>query len=180
VPVALLHCVLNYPTADQDANLAMIIDLDRRFPQHVIGYSDHTVPRDMRVLETAWLLGASILEKHFSHDKTLPGNDHYHSMDKKDLSLLIKNISRIQKLLGNQSKHALASEEPARKHARRSLVAATAIAQGTVVTEEMLTWKRPAHGISPAEIDKVIGREVVCDIAEDQVLLPNHLRKVPG
>ena len=80
-PLALLHCVLNYPTMDENAALGMIPALVRHFPQHVIGYSDHTLPNDMKVLEVATLLGAQILEKHFSHDKTLPGNDHYHAMD---------------------------------------------------------------------------------------------------
>ena len=72
-PLALLHCVLNYPTMDENAALGMIPALVRHFPQHVIGYSDHTLPNDMKVLEVAALLGAQILEKHFSHDKTLPG-----------------------------------------------------------------------------------------------------------
>ena len=85
IPLALLHCVLNYPTKDQNANLGMIKDLQRNFPNNIIGYSDHTQPNDMKVLEMATLLGASIVEKHFTHDKTLPGNDHYHSMAINDL-----------------------------------------------------------------------------------------------
>ena len=93
-PLALLHCVLNYPTMDENAALGMIPALVRHFPQHVIGYSDHTLPNDMKVLEVATLLGAQILEKHFSHDKTLPGNDHYHAMDYKDLQLF--HASRTQ------------------------------------------------------------------------------------
>lgn len=93
-PLALLHCVLNYPTMDENAALGMIPALVRHFPQHVIGYSDHTLPNDMKVLEVAALLGAQILEKHFSHDKTLPGNDHYHAMDYKDLQLFRQNFER--------------------------------------------------------------------------------------
>jgi len=176
VPVALLHCVLNYPTSDEDANLAMIVGLKKRYPGHAIGYSDHTVPGDMRVLETAWLLGATILEKHFTHDKTLPGNDHYHAMDKEDLARFKQNVIRVGRFFGSEEKHALVCEAPARKHARRSLVAATQIARGTVITAEMLTWKRPAHGISPADIDDVIGREATRDINEDEILTPAHLR----
>ena len=85
--LALLHCVLNYPTADENAALGMIPALKRHFPQHVIGYSDHTLPQDMHILETATLLGARVLEKHFSHDKTLPGNDHYHAMQRRPEAL---------------------------------------------------------------------------------------------
>ena len=122
-PLALLHCVLNYPTMDENAALGMIPALVRHFPQHVIGYSDHTLPNDMKVLEVAALLGAQILEKHFSHDKTLPGNDHYHAMDYKDLQLFRQNFERTLSMIGEMRIEALASEEPARQNARRSLVA---------------------------------------------------------
>ena len=104
VPVALLHCVLNYPTENKDAHLAMISDLKLRYPERVIGYSDHTLPEDMRTCETAWLLGAEIIEKHFTHEKTLPGNDHYHAMDKEDLIAFRTNLERISELLGEKKK----------------------------------------------------------------------------
>ena len=113
-PLALLHCVLNYPTMDENAALGMIPALVRHFPQHVIGYSDHTLPNDMKVLEVAALLGAQILEKHFSHDKTLPGNDHYHAMDYKDLQLFRQNFERTLSMIGEMRIEALASEEPER------------------------------------------------------------------
>ena len=170
VTVALLHCVLNYPTLDEHANLGMIRGLKEQYPDRVIGYSDHTLPDDMRILELAYLLGAEILEKHFTHDKSLPGNDHYHAMDKKDLENFRGNIARVEMLLGKQEKHALPSEALARRHARRSLVAACAIPTGIKITEEMLTWKRPAHGISPAKIWEVVGRRASQDIAEDDLL----------
>jgi N-acetylneuraminate synthase len=170
VTVALLHCVLNYPTLNEHANLGMIRGLKERYRNRVVGYSDHTLPDDMRILELAYVLGAEILEKHFTHDKSLPGNDHYHAMDKHDLEKFRGNIARVVMLLGKQEKHALPSEGAARQHARRSLVAACAIGAGTKITEEMLTWKRPAHGISPAEICEVIGLSASRDIAEDDLL----------
>ena len=108
-PLALLHCVLNYPTMDENAALGMIPALVRHFPQHVIGYSDHTLPNDMKVLEVATLLGAQILEKHFSHDKTLPGNDHYHAMDYKDLQLFRQNFERTLSMIGEMRIEALAA-----------------------------------------------------------------------
>jgi len=170
VPVALLHCILNYPTDDQNAHLGMIKDLQRKFPDKTIGYSDHTLPNDMKVLEMATLLGASILEKHFTHDKTLPGNDHYHAMDKKDLKIFHHNLDRIFTLLGDQQKHPLKTEAPARKNARRSLVAQKNIPQGKVVEKDDLTFKRPAHGISPIFIDEVIGRSAMKEISSDTVI----------
>ncbi|MEG6507292.1 N-acetylneuraminate synthase family protein [Nitratidesulfovibrio sp. 1201_IL3209] len=174
-PLALLHCVLNYPTDDANAALGMIPALRQHFPQHVIGYSDHTLPRDMKVLEVATLLGARILEKHFTHDKTLPGNDHYHAMDMDDLARFNASLDRILPMVGPFAISALASEDPARRNARRSLVAARRIAAGAVVTRDDLTWKRPAHGVSPRDIDAVLGKRARADIEEDTVLQWSHL-----
>ncbi|HIF13813.1 MAG TPA: acetylneuraminic acid synthetase, partial [Bacteroidetes bacterium] len=116
-------------------------------PLHRIGYSDHTLPKDMKTLETAVLLGASILEKHFTHDKTLPGNDHYHAMDKKDLKFFNQNLDHLFELLGEEEKRSLPSEDSARQNARRSLVARQHISAGKRIQPEDITWKRPAAGI---------------------------------
>lgn len=175
VPLVLLHCVLNYPTEDQNANLGMIQGLAHHFPDNIIGYSDHTLPKDMKSLETATLLGARLLEKHFTHDKTLPGNDHYHAMDKEDLKVFRKNMDRIVSLLGEFDIRSLPSELPAIKNARRSLVAKKDIAKGETITFDHLTWKRPAHGISPKFIDDVIGKKALVDIKEDEIMQWNKL-----
>ena len=174
-PVSLMHCVLNYPTPEELANLAMIKGLKKRYGSRVIGYSDHTLPRNMDNLHTAWLIGAQILEKHFTHDKNLPGNDHYHAMDAHDLKIFRERVTQTQIALGNEEKRALEDEESARQNARRSLVAAVDIVSGTTLTSNMLTWKRPAHGISPAEIDNVVGRKTIIDIASDEIIYPSHL-----
>lgn len=169
-PLALMHCVLNYPTADQDANLGMILGLRRAFPGRTIGYSDHTLPADMRVCEIAVMLGAAVIEKHFTHDKTLPGNDHYHAMDRDDLKAFRRNLERAFTLLGDFEVKSLPQEEPARRNARRSLVAARTIPAGKIVEAADLTFKRPAHGISPRNIDEVIGLRATREIEEDSVL----------
>lgn len=174
--LALLHCVLNYPTPDENANLGMIIDLKTRFPDKIIGYSDHTLPKDMKVLEIATLLGSVIIEKHFTHDKTLPGNDHYHAMDKEDLKLFRKNLDRIFTILGSFKVKALEDEELARKNARRSLVAKKFIPKGKIIEYDDLTFKRPAYGISPKFIDEVIGKKAIVDIDEDEIMKWNMLK----
>jgi len=168
--LVLLHCVLNYPTKDINANLGMIIHLRSKFPGTIIGYSDHTLPKDMKTLEVATLLGASVLEKHFTFDKTLPGNDHYHAMDKDDMKIFLKNVDNIFQLLGKFNITSLPSEAPARKNARRSLVAKRHIPSGKPVEFEDLTWKRPASGISPRFIDEIIGKKAIININEDTVL----------
>lgn len=174
--IALLHCILNYPTRYEDANLLMIKHLQNVFPQYIIGYSDHTLPDDgMLVLTTAYLLGARIIEKHFTYDKTLPGNDHYHAMDYKDLKRFIDNIKLIRMLFGKYYKDYLESEIPARKYARRSLVAKVDIPAGTEIKREMLTAKRPGTGISPEFLDVVIGRSAKRDIKEDEILTWNDI-----
>jgi N-acetylneuraminate synthase len=169
-PLALLHCVLNYPTPDENANLGMILDLKAKFPQYIIGYSDHTLPKDMKVCEMATMLGSVIIEKHFTHDKTLPGNDHYHAMDKEDLKIYLKNLERTFDILGGFKVQALEDEAPARNNARRSLVANCDIKQGQIITKEDLTFKRPAHGVSPKFIDEIIGKIAINDIEEDTVI----------
>ena len=168
--LVLLHCILNYPTDDKNANLAMIGDLIQKYPAHWIGYSDHTLPKDMKTLETAVLLGASILEKHFTHDKTLPGNDHYHAMDKEDLKVFNQNLDNLFELLGDGGKRSIPSEDPARQNARRSLVAKRDIPLDKRIELEDITWKRPASGISPREIDRVLKAKTAKDISEDSIM----------
>lgn len=168
--LALLHCVLNYPTKDENANLGMIVGLKRHFPDLVIGYSDHTLPDDMHTLVYATLLGARILEKHFTFDKTLPGNDHYHAMDKEDLKLFLAKMTHLRGMTGCFEVASIPSEAPARANARRSLVAAKAISAGEAIRPEHLTWKRPAHGISPRNYDEVLTMKARRDIPEDTVL----------
>jgi len=170
VPLALLHCVLNYPTPDENANLGMIKGLIREFPDNIIGYSDHTLPNDMKVCEIATMLGSVIIEKHFTHDKSLPGNDHYHAMDKQDLKKFNANLETAFEILGNFKIEALADEEKSRLNARRSLVAAKDIPKGKIIEKSDLTFKRPAHGISPKYIDDVVGKEAKVDIMEDDII----------
>lgn len=174
-PLCLMHCVLNYPTPDANANLGMIKSLIKQFPDHVPGYSDHTLPKDMEVMKMATLLGAAVIEKHFSHDKTLPGNDHYHAMDKEDLKHYWNQMDRTFDLLGTFEITAIEDEKPARANARRSLVALREIPAGKVIDRDDLTWKRPAKGISPREIENVLGKKAAKTIAEDEILMWNAL-----
>ena len=175
-PLALLHCILNYPTPNKNANLGMILALKKAFPQYLIGYSDHTLPDDMKVCEIATLLGSIIIEKHFTHDKSLPGNDHYHAMDKNDLKLFKQNLEHSFEILGSFKIKALEDEELARNNARRSLVAAKNIPKGSIIKKEDLTFKRPAHGVSPKFIDEIIGKTTLIDIQNDDVIKWNMFK----
>ena len=170
LPLSLMHCVLNYPTPDENANLGMIAGLKKEFPDNIIGYSDHTLPKEMKVCEMATILGAVIIEKHFTHDKSLPGNDHYHAMDKEDLNKFKASLETTFKILGSFKIESLADEEKSRLNARRSLVAAKDIQKGKIIDKSDLTFKRPAHGISPKYIDEVVGKVAKVDIMEDDII----------
>ncbi|MDG1440683.1 MAG: N-acetylneuraminate synthase family protein [Flavobacteriales bacterium] len=170
LPLSLMHCVLNYPTPDENANLGMIAGLKKEFPDNIIGYSDHTLPKEMKVCEMATILGAVIIEKHFTHDKSLPGNDHYHAMDKEDLNKFKANLETTFEILGSFKIEALDDEEKSRLNARRSLVAAKDIQKGKIIEKSDLTFKRPAHGISPKYIDEVVGKAAKVDIMEDDII----------
>jgi len=168
---ALLHCVLNYPSSYENANLNMIKGLKDEFPNQIIGYSDHTVPdENMMIVTSAWIKGAQIIEKHFTDDKKQQGNDHYHAMDINDLKTLRKNIEFLKKTDGNRKKTDLESEDIARKNARRSIVALKDINSGSYICEELITCKRPNYGISPMHWDDIIGRKTIRKIDEDKPL----------
>ena len=169
--LVLMHCVLEYPTPIEHANLLKIKTLREQFPDCYIGYSDHTKPTpDCDVAKCAYVLGAMVMEKHFTLDKTLKGNDHYHAMDPEDARAILAACERMQKLEGSGDLVCLESEGAARENARRSLVAKVDIKRGEELTKEMLTFKRPASGISPADIDKVVGSRALVDIPEDTIL----------
>ena len=170
IPLALMHCVLNYPTENKNANLKMIKGLKERYEYRTIGYSDHTRPEEMRNHETATLLGAEILEKHFTHNKSLPGNDHYHAMDMNDLKSFVSRLGTLIESLGQSKKVCLSSEESARLNARRSLVALREIRKGEEINVVDLTYKRPGTGISPADIDEVVGKTTTRTVEEDEIV----------
>ncbi len=174
--VAILHCVLAYPTAPADANLAVIHALRAAFPDHVVGYSDHVPPDPrMRVLAAAYLLGARVIEKHYTFDKRRPGNDHYHAMDEADLRTAVGEIAALRELCGRGEKRVLPAEQAARLHARRSLVAARDLPAGHVLAAGDLEIKRPGTGLAPQELPRVIGRALARPVRADQVLVESDL-----
>jgi N-acetylneuraminate synthase len=144
----------------------------RHFPDHVIGLSDHTVPDGSGTpLVAAYALGAVVIEKHFTLDRSLPGNDHYHALDEQWLASSVADLKRAHRLMqGAASKEPTADEAAARVFARRSIVARTTIPAGTVLTENMLICKRPGTGIGPEHWDDVVGATTTSDLEEDHAL----------
>lgn len=174
--LSLLHCVLEYPTPYEHANLSRIIALKNKYPNTIIGYSDHTKPDSCSdVIQTAYLLGARIIEKHFTLDKTLPGNDHYHAMDPNDLRNIIKTLDFTNTIMGNESLDYLNSEKSARENARRSIVLTHDKKKGEVIDASDITFKRPGIGISPQEYNSVIGKKLAVSLTEDTILQWQHI-----
>jgi sialic acid synthase SpsE len=167
--IVLLHCTLQYPCDPKNANLRMMLHMKAAFPGIPVGLSDHTL--GIAVPQAAVALGAVVIEKHYTMDKTLPGStDHYLSVDPAELKQMIAAIRTIESAMGRYEKGPVEAESGAYKYARRSIVAAKDIPRGTEIARDMLTFKRPGTGIYPKHVDLVVGRRARVDIPEDSVL----------
>lgn len=169
--IVIFHCVLSYPTDPSDANLRIIETIKNNFPDVKVGFSDHVAPDDtMMTLAAAYMLGAEVIEKHFTLDKTLPGNDHYHAGDPSDFRKAILNFKLIDTVLGSPEKKVLDCEIVPRREARRSLVLTRDMKAGEIICEQDVMPKRPGTGISPKFTEIVLGREIKYDLPEDTIL----------
>jgi sialic acid synthase SpsE len=167
--VVLLHCTLKYPCPPEGINLRMMEHLMRAFPEVPVGLSDHSL--GISVPQAAVALGACLIEKHYTVDKTLPGSpDHHLSVDPADLRSMVDGIRTVEKALGRTQKGVEPLEREAFLYARRSVTSAVAIPRGTAITREMLTYKRPGTGISPRHLAMVVGRVARVDIPEDTTI----------
>jgi sialic acid synthase SpsE len=174
--IILLACMLSYPTPNKDANLRKILKLKERYPWLVIGLSDHTEPdKNMVIPSLAVALGAKVIEKHYTLDRSLKGSGHFFSVSPEELESMIENIRLTEIVLGNHEFNVEDVELPARKNARRSIVADKPIAKGVIITSNMIGMKRPADGLSPSKIDEVIGKKTTKDIGQDELILMDFL-----
>jgi N-acetylneuraminate synthase/N,N'-diacetyllegionaminate synthase len=133
-----------------------------------VGFSDHTVGWEIPLAAVA--LGATVIEKHFTLDKSLPGPDHAASLEPADFAQMVRGIRRVEKALGSARKRPLPIELENRKAMRRSIVAAVKIPAGTIVREDMLTMKRPGTGFGAESIHLFVGRKARCQIEADTIL----------
>ena len=165
--ITLLHCNTEYPTPMADVNLRAMETLRRTFGTRV-GYSDHTVGIEVPVAAVA--MGAEVIEKHFTLDKTMPGPDHKASLDPQELKAMVAAIRNIEQATGSADKHVSPSEAANIAIARKSIVAARDIKAGETFTEENITVKRPGNGISPMLWDSVIGQRATRDFPYDSLI----------
>lgn len=165
--VALLHCNTQYPTPMCDVNLRAMEQLAALHPG-AVGYSDHTVGIEVPVAAVA--MGARIIEKHFTLDRNLPGPDHKASLEPAELASMVSAIRNIELAIGSGEKHVSDSERPNIVVARKSIVAATDIRKGDLLTENNITVKRPGNGISPMKWDSVLGTAAIRDFLADELI----------
>jgi sialic acid synthase SpsE len=160
----MLHCISAYPTPLTQMNLSVIGNLAQRFPVPV-GFSDHTAEWISGALATA--AGATVLEKHFTLDRSMPGPDHSFSMEESQLRQYIVSVRETQAAMGSPRRRLLDCEQEVRLHSRSSVVSAMDIPAGTIITPAMLTVKRPGGGIEPARIQDLVGMRAINPISAD-------------
>ena len=165
--ITVLHCTTQYPAPLDSVNLAAM-DTLRTLGCGGVGYSDHTPGGVVSIAAVA--RGASVIEKHFTTDKTLPGPDHRASLEPDEFAAMVSDIRRVEQAIGSPEKHAAAAELANRDVARKSIVAARLILPGEVFTEENITAKRPGTGISPMMWDNVVGREAKRMFQPDEMI----------
>lgn len=166
--ITVLHCNTEYPTPMEDVNLKAMLHIQRELGVPV-GYSDHTLGIEVPI--AAVVLGATVIEKHFTLDKTLPGPDHKASLEPDELKAMVTAIRNIEKAIGGSGiKEVSASEAKNKPIARKSIVASKFIRKGDLLTEENITVKRPGTGISPMQWDEVVGKTAKKDFEEDDLI----------
>ena len=165
--IIILHCNTQYPTPFEDVNLNAMHSIAERFGVSV-GYSDHTKGIEIPIAAVA--MGAKVIEKHFTLDRTMEGPDHRASLEPQELKAMVDAIRNVEKAVGSADKHATPSESANKIVARKSIVAARPIKKGEMLTEDNITVKRPGSGISPMKWDSVIGTTAVRDFSYDELI----------
>lgn len=165
--ITVLHCNTEYPTPTKDVNLNAMNTIKEAFKVEV-GYSDHTLGIEIPIAAVA--LGATVIEKHFTLDKTMEGPDHRASLESEELKEMVRCIRNIEIALGDGIKRLTESELKNINIARKSIVAGRNIKKGEVFIEENLAIKRPGDGISPMRWDGVIGKVAIRDFKEDEMI----------
>ena len=165
--ITILHCTTEYPTPMEDVNLRAMVSMKQAFGV-AVGYSDHTPGIEVAIAAVA--LGATVIEKHFTLDRNLPGPDHKASLEPYELKAMVNAIRNIEVALGDGIKQPSLSELKNKPVARKSIVARREINAGELFSEDNLAAKRPGTGISPMFWDEVIGRKALRDFKEDEFI----------
>ncbi len=169
--IIILHCVLSYPTPIEHSNLNMIRSIKKFFPEHIVGFSDHIIPDGRHVVPiVATALGSRVFEKHFTLDRSLKGNDHFHSVDPPMLKDLVETSRNAFYSLGQWKKEPLEIELPARKNARRSIAVNRDMKSGEQLSADNITLLRPGSGIHPRLEEELYGLRLKRDLKRGSLI----------
>ena len=165
--IIILHCTSEYPAPIEDTNLLAMLTMQQAFSCPV-GFSDHTPY--LGAGPWAVVLGACIIEKHFTLDRNMPGPDHRASLTPDEFAELVHTVRQVELSLGNGVKRPVTSELKNKPLMQKSLVARCDISAGQIITSDHLTCKRPAFGLSPSWFDRILGKRALVDIAKDGMI----------
>ena len=171
--IVLLHCVVNYPSPVEDANIRAMLTLKEKFG-YPVGYSDHTT--DDLVLLGAVVMGACMIEKHFTFDRTRPGPDYPYAMEVPEFAAMVKKIRLMERALGTPVKRVTPSEKETVILQRRGLFAAVNIPAGTIITKEMIEILRPAIGLAPKYLKSLVGKRARVKIKRGEPITFKKIR----
>jgi sialic acid synthase len=173
--ICLLQCTAGYPVTNyEEIDLNVIGTYRNEFPESIVGYSGHESGILLPVV--AYVLGARVVEKHFTLNRAMKGTDHSFSLEPAGLLKVARDLERAHQALGSPEKHFYPSERDPRRKMGKSIVLRQPVQVGDIITEGLVAFKSPGDGICPAEFDHVLGRSVVRDLPEDTILLWEHLK----
>ena len=172
-PLAVLQCTSTYPTDFEEIHLNVLSTFQDAFPHAVIGYSGHEL--GIAIPAVAVALGAKIIERHFTLDRTMKGGDHAASLEPQGFAKMVRDIRHVESAMGFPEKNIQSSEEPVFKKLAKSIVSTQSIPSGTIISREMLTTKGPGTGISPTQMDEIVGKTAKNNISIDVVIQETDL-----
>jgi len=170
--ICILQCTTSYPAEYSDLNLNVIKTYKKEFPDAIIGYSGHD--NSIVMPDVAYVLGAKVIEKHFTLCHAMKGTDHKFSLEPTGLKKMVRDLRRIDIALGTGEKTSLESEKEAKRKMGKSIVLKRFVSRGTILTPELVAFKSPADGISPSKLKEIIGKHLKEDLPADTILMPEH------
>jgi sialic acid synthase SpsE len=166
-----LHCTSSYPCPPEQVNLRAMISMQNELGC-LVGYSDHTIGLTAPIM--AVTLGAVVIEKHITIDRNLPGPDHKASIEPGELKSMVQSIRGVEKMMGNSEKRPTKNEKKIIPLVRKSIVAKKDLQRGAAITLKNVAIKRPGNGLSPKNLDKILGKRLKNDIKKDsQITFPD-------
>ncbi|MEA3493458.1 MAG: N-acetylneuraminate synthase family protein [Candidatus Margulisiibacteriota bacterium] len=173
--ICIMQCTASYPAKPEDIHLNVIKTLKEEFPEAIIGYSGHD--NGIVIPVVAYVLGARMVEKHFTLNRTMKGTDHKFSLEPQGLRKMVRDLNRIREAFGSYEKKCHDFERSAKEKMGKSIMLKNDLKKGTVISEELIVYKSPGSGIPPSRIHDVIGKKIKQDLEEEALLSFEYLEQ---